>query len=136
MKTFKLNELQIVNYETETYEKKGIPLLDGLIINREEEDNQWLIEAYTDYEFLDFFRDYKEKYEELIIHVRITTESNELATCVTSIIELNEIGENMNVLLLGTMVDKRTAVLETILEELIEEGNRGESLLSAFKENL
>jgi hypothetical protein len=135
MKTFKLKELQIVDYESEGYDYLSIPLIDGLIINREDDENQWLVEAYIDKEYFETLENMKNNYEEIIIHVRITTEANELATCLTQIIGLNEIGEHMNVLFLGTMVEQRTNEVEEDLKRWMEEGNKGTSLLNKFKEN-
>jgi fatty acid-binding protein DegV len=133
VKTFKLKELQIVDYESDTYQIISVPLLDGLIINREDDENQWLVEAYTENKFLELFREYKEKYDELIIHVRITTEHNELATCISSVIGVNEIGDHMNVLFLGKMADQRTTVIEQELKRFIAEGEKGEELLKKLK---
>lgn len=134
MKTFKLKMLEIIDYHADKYKTIQIPLTDGLIINREDNENRWLIEAFTDKNLLDYFTELKEKNEELIVHVKITTEFNEKATCITSILEINEIGEKMNVLFLGTMVDQRTSILEKELGELVAEGHRGEELLENFKE--
>ncbi|MCM3739862.1 YwpF-like family protein [Oceanobacillus luteolus] len=136
MKTFKLKQLHIVDLESDTYEYTSVPLLDGLIINREDNENRWLVEAYVEGRQMPYFQDLKSKYEELIIHVRITTESNELATCIASIIGINKIGDHMNVLLLGKMVDRRTAKLENELVKLTNEGYRGEELLKKFKSDL
>lgn len=133
MKTFKLVQLFVVDYESETYETKEILLKDGLIINREDKENRWLVEAYVDGDYLDYFKKLREKYNELIIHVRITTRVNEPATCITSIIDINEIGENMNVLFLGTMVDKKTSEINELLEKMVKRGIRGEAVLERLK---
>lgn len=133
MKTFKLKQLEIVDYKADTYETIPVPLIDGLIINREDTENRWLMEAFVNRDQLDLFTELKDNYEEIIVHVKITTELNELATCITSIIGINEIGSNINVLLLGKLVDKRTAKLEKLLKELVKEGKRGKKLLSTFK---
>ena len=136
MKTFKLKMLEIVDYDAEQYETKKIPLIDGLIINREDKNNNWLIEAYMEHEFESFFKELETKHEELILHVKITTELNDKATCLTRILSINKIGEKMNVLFLGNMIDQRTPQLEAYLEELIIEGNQGEELLEKFKEKI
>lgn len=136
MKTFKLKMLEIIDENAETYKPIQIPLVDGLIINREDMENRWLIEAFTDKKHHDFFRNLKEKDKEIIVHVKITTDLNEKATCITTIIGLNEIGDKINVLFLGNMVDQRTPKLEKVLNELIMNGNKGKSLLSKFKESL
>lgn len=136
MKTFKLVELLIVDYESDDYKTVSVPLIDGLIINREDKENRWLVEAYIKREWLDFFKKLEKHYKELIIHVRITTMSNDLATCVSSIIDINEIGENMNVLLLGTMANRRTTTVERILKELKEKGVKGKELLVELQKQL
>lgn len=133
MKTFKLKMLEIIDEDAEAYEPIKIPLIDGLIINREDTENRWLIEAFTEKKYFDFFSRLKEKRKEIIVHVKITTELNEKATCITTIIGLNEIGERMNILFLGNMVDQRTTKLEILLDELVHEGNKGEALLNKFK---
>lgn len=136
LKTFKLVELLIVDYESDDYKTVSVPLIDGLIINREDKENRWLVEAYIKREWLDFFKKLEKHYKELIIHVRITTMSNDLATCVSSIIDINEIGENMNVLLLGTMANRRTTTVERILKELKEKGVKGKELLVELQKQL
>lgn len=136
MKTFKLVELLIVDYESDDYKTVSVPLIDGLIINREDKENRWFVEAYIKREWLDFFKKLEKHYKELIIHVRITTMSNDLATCVSSIIDINEIGENMNVLLLGTMANRRTTTVERILKELKEKGVKGKELLVELQKQL
>lgn len=134
MKTFKLKMLKIVNRKDKKFVHTDIPLLDGLIINREDEQNRWLIEAYIDKKHFDYFNDLYKKNKELMVQVKITKESNEPALFITSIIGVNEIDEpSMNVLLLGTIVDHEQQKVEELFTSLIGKGYEGKELLEQFK---
>ncbi|RLL45165.1 hypothetical protein D8M04_09905 [Oceanobacillus piezotolerans] len=104
MKTFMLKKLHIM--KTDNHDGKDIALIDGLIINREDNDNYWLIEAYIEKSYKDFFQKLKENEEELLLEVKISKENNKPAMFTTHIIEINDIGENMNVLFKGIIVEK------------------------------
>jgi len=134
VKTFKLKSLDIFDQKEDEILQHSIPLLDGLIINREDDQDQWTIEAFIDKSHLPFFEKLKEETEEIMLQVKITKESNEPATFITSFIGINEIGENMNILFVGTIVDRRINKIEEMLTSLIEEGYQGNDLLEKFKE--
>ncbi|HLS61024.1 MAG TPA: YwpF family protein [Virgibacillus sp.] len=133
MKTFKLKALEVIEEVDEEMIRKKIPLLDGLIINREDDQNQWVIEAYIDNNYLDYFTTLKEEHDEIIIQVKITKESNSPAIFMTSIIGVNEIGSRMNVLFKGKIIDRHKDEIEEMLGSLITEGYEGEELLMEFK---
>ena len=135
MKTFKLKALEIVEQKEEEIIPKKIPLKDGLIINQEDEQNHWVIEAYLTRDYLTDFKKLQAEKNEVLLQVKITKESNDYATFITSLIGLNEIGENhINVLFRGTIVDRRKNKIEEMLTTLIDEGYQGKELLQKFKE--
>lgn len=134
MKTFKLNSLAILESCEDQIKEHPIKLIDGLIINREDEDGRWLTEAYIEKKYKDLFQRLRDSHEEIMIEVKITKESNDPATFITSIIGINDIGEAINVLLIGKMVDKRQGFIEDLLSDLIAGGYQGEELLERFKE--
>jgi hypothetical protein len=134
VKTFKLKSLEVFDQKEEEIMQHNIPLLDGLIINREDDQDQWTIEAFIDKSHLSFFEKLKEEAEEIMLQVKITKESNEPATFITSIMGINEIGENMNILFVGTIVDRRINKIEEMLTSLIEKGYQGNDLLEKFKD--
>lgn len=136
MKTFKLASLEILDNQDSNMVQQSFPLLDGLIINREDDKNWWVVEAYLQHEYFDFFQKLSNKNEEVLIQVKITKESNEPATFITTIIGINEIGAHMNVLFRGTIVDQQKGIIEDKLQALIEEGYVGEELLEKFKEGM
>lgn len=135
MKTFKLKALEVIESKDSDKDilQYQIPLLEGLIINREDEDNQWVIEAYVDSTYNNFFTRLKETREEIMVQVKITKQSNAPATFITSIIGINDVGDNMNVLFMGTIVDKQREIVLDMLKKLIDQGYHGEDLLDEFK---
>lgn len=133
MKTFKLKTLHILDDKERDIIGKKIPLQDGLIINREDEDSTWLIEAYINKSYFDYFALLKEEKDDITIEVKITKESNAPATFITSIYDINKIGDKMNVLFLGRIIDRRKDRLKEMLNELLAEGYEGEELVSEFK---
>ncbi|GAA1074606.1 MULTISPECIES: YwpF family protein [Bacillati] len=136
MKTFKLRSLQLLESQEEQIEQHTIDLLDGLIINREDDQLRWVIEAYVSHDYFSFLNALYEDQNEIIIRAKITKKSNEPATFITKITGINEIGNNMNVLFIGTLVDRRMTEVETLLSVLSEEGYKGKALLSAFKKRI
>jgi|SRR5690606_26891370 len=136
MKTFLLKALQIVESQNEEIVKTDIDLLDGLIINREDDNNTWLIEALLDKKYIEFFKEMKEKQEQVMIEVKISKLTNAPATFITSIDSINKIGKHINVMFMGKIIDKRNSKIEEMLSELIEKGYEGEELLIRFKKLL
>lgn len=134
VKTFKLKKLEIVKHK-EDIENTAIPLLDGLIINREDEENQWMIEAYVTKDFKGIFDEFYKNQQEIMVQATITKETNEPATFITTIINMNEIEDNMNVLFLGTMLDRKKAIIMDRLTELIKKGYQGNQLIKMLKKD-
>ncbi|WP_028782557.1 YwpF-like family protein [Thalassobacillus devorans] len=133
MKTFKLVSLDLVEEKAEDITQRRIKLIDGLIINREDDKGRWVIEAYVDQSYQSFFEEYVKSEEELLVQVKITKETNQPATFLVNAIDTNIISDNMNVLFMGTIVDRRQDQIEKTLKLLIEEGYQGEELLEEFK---
>src|SRR5699024_3016152 len=133
MKTFKLKSLEIIENKADNIIRHPIPLQDGLIINREDETNKWLIEAYIDHSYFDYFQQLRKETDELMVQVKITKKSNDPATFISSIIDINKINSKMNVLLMGTVIEFKKGEIENMLKTLIELGYQGEELLTEFK---
>lgn len=134
MKTFKLKKMEIFESADDDITLKEIPLMDGLTINKEDEHDQWVIEAYIKREYQTFFQELAAGKDQIMIQVKITKESNPPATFITSIMNVNEIGEHINVLFIGTIVDRQKGRVKELLRKLVEEGYQGESLIDKFKE--
>lgn len=133
MKTFKIKSLTIMAHEDDDIIKKEITLKDGIVINRED-IHGWLIEAFIDKNYLEYFKSIQ-RTKELMIQVKITREENDPAFFITKITSLNEINQdNINVIFEGKIVDHVKSNIEEMLKAIIEEGYQGESLLKKFKE--
>ncbi|MBM7552988.1 YwpF-like family protein [Thalassobacillus pellis] len=133
MKTFKLVSLDLVEEKKEDITQRRIKLIDGLIINREDDKGRWVVEAYVDKSYQEFFENYMNNEDDLLIQVKITKQSNQPATLMVKTIDTNLIGDNMNVIFMGTIVDRRQDQIEKTLKLLIEEGYQGDELLEEFK---
>jgi len=133
MKTFKLKSLHILERENECVVSKKIPLIDGLIIDREDEKSRWIVEAFTTNDFLSYFKSKKEQ-GEMIIQVKISKESNDPATFITSLIQLTEISHKISVLFMGTIVDQQISNIQEKLQQLIEDGYDDRGLSEMFKQ--
>lgn len=133
MKTFLLKQLQIVESNNEDIVKTEVELIDGLIINREDDKNTWLIEALIGKEYVEWFENMQNTRDQVMIEVKISKVSNAPATFITSIASINNIGEHINVIFTGSIVDKRKSKIEEMLGVLIEQGYQGEELLEKFK---
>lgn len=135
MKTFKLKGLKIVSDKEKEISSKFITLIDGLVINRED-DLGWIIEAYIDKSYRPYFESIEKK-QKLIIQAKITREENDPAFFITEITGINDISDdNINIIFQGIVVDHRKSKIEELLEKILEQGYQGESLLKKFKESI
>lgn len=133
LKTFKLKGLEILGNKDERIEQKQIELIDGLVINREDEHG-WLLEAFVTKEYEDYFK-LLQNVDEIMLQVKITREENDPAFFITKIVSINEISDQkINVLFQGKIVDHSKRRIEKMLRMIVEEGYQGESLLKKFKE--
>ncbi|MBM7094328.1 YwpF-like family protein [Bacillus sp. H-16] len=136
MKTFKLCSLAVLfddDHEKEDLEGKQIPLVDGLIINKEEAKKNWLVEAVVDKNWRRFFEEYAEADQQFMAEVTITKKTNDPATLVCSVKSVNELSEHLSVHLDGVIVAKKDDLSDMLLKNLVKEGFSGEALYEEFK---
>lgn len=129
MKTFKLVSMQIWDED----ELVDVELEDGLIINKEDENSRWLLEAFIDKKHLSFFSNLRKKEIDVPLQVVITKKDNDPAHFITKIASINEFEEHMSVLFLGSIRHKRNEFAEILLSDLVSKGLSGEKLLAEFK---
>ncbi|KHE68486.1 YwpF-like family protein [Halobacillus sp. BBL2006] len=133
MKTFKLISLDIVEEKNDDITQRRIKLQDGLIINREDDHGRWVIEAFVDEYYEEFFQAMYDNNEEIMVQVKITKQSNRPATFLVKPIDLNRIGNHINIIFMGTIVDRQQENIEKTLKQLLDEGYQGDELLEEFK---
>lgn len=132
MKTFKLVSLQVV-VENQLV---NIHLEDGLIINREDEKNSWLIEAYTDHAQHAIFQNAFNTQEDVIIQVVISKKENDPASFQTKICSVKKLDGRASILFEGKLMRSRSNYAELLLDNLLQKGLGGPALMEEFKEKM
>lgn len=133
MKTFKLISLQVATKEKEYMD---IPLTDGLIINKEDEGNTWIIEAFVANEQFRKFEQLISAGQEMSVQAVITKKDNDPATFKTVVDTLKKVDGHVIILLEGHLQKTRSKYAELLLEDLIRQGADGNELISQFKEKM
>lgn len=134
MKTFKLVSLR-VSHPTDFVKSQEIELVDGLVINKEDEDRQWLLEGYMDKGYEELFTKLKDSEREVKLEAVISRKDNDPAVFITTIQSVSVMEDNVSVLFHGVLFGKAD-ISEGILTELIEEGFHGNKLLLEFKKRI
>ncbi|HZG71992.1 MAG TPA: YwpF family protein [Chondromyces sp.] len=129
MKTFKVVSI----YVEEKEELRQIDLIDGLIINREDERQTWLIELFVSKDYYDYFRDSQQMSSPFDVRVTISHPENDPAFLTTRIICIKQTENRISVLLEGQIKPKRYEYIQQLLSKLVKEGKQGEDLIQAFK---
>lgn len=128
MKTFKLISLQIVE-ENELVE---IELEDGLIISQENDQSTWIIEAYVNKTYDEYFQNIS-KQNRVMLQVVITKKENSPAAFETKIITVKKLDNHISILFQGKLKKTNNDYAEIVLKKLIDQGLTGEELLKEFK---
>lgn len=134
MKTFKLVSLKI-SHPHQQVKNQEIDLIDGLVINKEDEGRRWLLEVYVEKKYEELFTQLKELEQEVKIEATISRKDNDPASFITTVQSVSTMEENMSVLFNGNLVGKAN-ISESILTELIDEGLQGNALLEEFKKRV
>ena len=130
LKTFKLISVQVL------LEDKIIPidLVDGLIINKEDENSKWLLEIYTTHEYIELFKKEKQQKGRLLVHAVITKKENDPAPFEVEILSIQIFNNTASILLEGNLKRDRIDYAELLLDYLLREGLTGEQLSAKFRE--
>ncbi|MFB4210569.1 YwpF family protein [Shouchella sp. JSM 1781072] len=133
MKTFKLYAMQVIDGQQGNVKQEPIPLHEGLIINMENEEHTWFIDAVISKDDARLFEREQEGERHILVSVVITSKDNHPAVLITSIESITDLKENKSIILKGQIVSGRDDVLEDVFEDLLEEGIQRESLLLEYK---
>ncbi|MGM0923293.1 MAG: YwpF-like family protein [Bacillota bacterium] len=137
MKTFRLVGLTIEVQGDNGARLEEIPLSDGLIINKEDGENHWMIEALLAKEHRSYFETLSQKKNELRLYVTISKKTNKPAEIVAKIKSIMVLEEHISVLFEGRMLARKAKhEPEKLLEDLLTKGLHGEDLKEAFKQKL
>lgn len=131
MKTFKLCTMLVLL--DNDHEPKEIPILEGLIINKEEVQKNWLIEAVITKELEGYFNNLYSSYEKFMVEATITNKNNNPATFVCTAKSVTKLKNNISILLDGSLVVKKDDFSDMILKSIISEGFEGDDIVVEFK---
>ncbi|MDQ0232716.1 YwpF family protein [Metabacillus malikii] len=137
MKTFKLVGLE-VEYEAASEKRlQEIELKDGLVLNREDGENSWLIEALISKDLHDFFEKLHQSQAQIRAFVTISKKTNTPAQIIAKVRTITPLEEHMSILLDGHLIASRPLHdPEVLLRTLMGKGLTGDSLIDAFTENV
>lgn len=132
MKTFKMLSLGVVKEDEVT----DYPLIDGIIINQENSHRSWVLEMLMELDHKETFDRMMETREIYNVKVVISYPGNEPATFEVAIYDVKVMGNQVSVLMKGTLKRARRKYAETLLSELLEDGLEGEELLQRFESDM
>ncbi|WP_342387674.1 YwpF family protein [Salinicoccus bachuensis] len=127
MKSFKVVELKLEHENNFII----LDLIDGIIINKEKQEDPWLIEISTSTDFKDILEELVGTELELL--VTITRHSNEPARFKGTFNEMNEIDNALSLIFNGKIIVQGPHYAEDLLSHLLDEGYEQEKLLNEFK---
>ncbi|WP_271398634.1 YwpF family protein [Salinicoccus roseus] len=127
MKSFKVVELKLEHENNFII----LDLIDGIIINKEKQEDPWLVEISTSTDFKDILEDHVGTEMEML--VTITRHSNEPARFKGVFNEMNEIDNALSLIFNGIIIVQGPHYAEDLLSHLLDEGYEQEKLLNEFK---
>ncbi|ARK31804.1 YwpF-like family protein [Halalkalibacter krulwichiae] len=137
MKTFKLYSLSLLEGKDGNVHQKLVPIEDGLIINMENQDKLWYIEAVVSGDYFSYFNSVKENQGHVLVDVVITSKGNHPAAMITNVHTITKLSnESISVLLEAKLALKKDDIIEDVLKELVQEGYSQEELLREFKNKM
>ncbi|MGM7634713.1 YwpF family protein [Bacillus sp. Hm123] len=99
MKTFKIAGF-FINESAQLHE---IKLIDGLIINKEDEKHTWLIELFVSKDYEEVFSDYQKREGELSVQILISHPNNDPAIFTAEMRGMKTLENGITVLLEGKL---------------------------------
>lgn len=132
MKSFKIAGF----YLAEQDDAQEIELLDGLIINREDDKQSWLIELFVHPKYEEMFREFEKQEDELKVQVLITHPNNDPALFSAQVRDLNTLEDGISILLEGRLKQMRNEYAKQVLSDLVGKGLSGENLVNTFNTRL
>lgn len=135
MKTFKLCTLAVLlnDEKNDKITRIDVPLVDGLIINKEEVRKNWLLEAVIEEEWTPIFKEFLESGQKVMAEVTITRKTNDPATLVCKVRTVEKLKDHFAVHLEGVLIVIKDDISDVVLKNLIADGYSGEELYHEYK---
>ncbi|WP_203363517.1 YwpF family protein [Bacillus sp. REN10] len=132
MKTFKIAGF-FLNKDEQLQE---ITLIDGLIINKEDDKRTWLIELFVNKDDESFFLDCQKREGDMNVQILISHRNNDPAVFLAEMRDMKMLDGGISILLEGRLQQMRNEYAKQVLESLIHKGVEGNDLIEAFNQSL
>ncbi|SDC54297.1 YwpF family protein [Shouchella lonarensis] len=133
MKTYKLHALQVIEEQDGHVKQRPIPLEDGLIINMENKERVWFVDAVVSASDVTSFEQIYEKGQHMLISVVITSKNNHPAVMFTSIESITDLNEGKGIVFKGKIIFGRDDVLKDVFKDLLKNDYNKDEMLGEFK---
>jgi len=133
MKSFRLVSLQIFTTDKQIV---NIELTEGLTINKEDEQNRWLIEAFVHSDHYPPLARAIDAQDTIRMQATITKKENNPASFRAQVLTIKKVDDFYSVLFEGQIVSSHIEYTELLLENLIKSGLNGDELINTFKERI
>ena len=132
VKTFKLMSFEV--FQNDSFKK--YPLEDGIIINQESSHQSWVLEIFVDASYEDDFKAYIGTDTILEARAVISYPDNEPAGFRVVVNVIEDLGDQVSILMKGTLKTHRRQYAELLLEKLVEDGLSGDQLIEKFRSDM
>ncbi|WP_071460942.1 YwpF family protein [Bacillus massilinigeriensis] len=132
MKTFRLVSLQLADDDSLI----DIEFKAGLIINKEDDQGTWLIEAFVEKQYIPVFEEACSENKDIITQVVITKKENDPAAFKVKVCSVKAINDHACVLMRGKLTRLRSDYPAQLLEHLMELGYTDSQLVDEFRKNI
>ncbi|WP_331852602.1 YwpF family protein [Kurthia zopfii] len=132
LKTFKM--LTLERFSDEGF--ISYPLVDGIIINQENSHHTWILEVYVDREYAADFEPFIQTDEVIEVRAIISYPDNEPAGFRVVVNVIEDLGDQVSILMKGTLKTHRRQYAELLLEKLVEDGLSGDQLIEKFRSDM
>lgn len=112
------------------------PLVDGIIINQENSHHTWILEMYVDRSQAKDFYPFVNTDELVEVRAIISYPDNEPAAFRVVVQAIQDLGDQVSILMKGTIKTHRRQYAELLLEKLMQEGLSGDELLEKFRSDM
>lgn len=133
MKSFKIISFNIINNDER---KINLPLIDGITINQENDEQSWILEVFLDGKYKETFENFKNSNEDFDVQVVISFSENEPAPFTVKVIDILQLEDHISVLMKGKIKLLKQKYAEQLLINLLEENLSKDELLKKFAQGM
>lgn len=129
MKTYKLFSLTLFERDESTVVQKEIAFIDGIIMDLDDNGQRWLVDIVIGKVDKPLFR----ANETMLFEVVITGPKNQPVIMAAKLEHIRSLDSHCGLLFEGAFIVHHDALIEAILQGLVNEGFSGQALIEEYK---